>query len=100
VPKKEQIFRQLTFLDLYENKLSSIPSAFKKGKSLEILNLDGNLISEIPTNAFGNNTSLKKLFLNNLDPLSSVTDCAFCGLTGLKVGFFKKRNTILFRVFH
>jgi hypothetical protein len=45
-----------------------------------------NNITSIDENAFGKNPSLKQIYLEDLNELKVIGDCAFCGLTGLTVG--------------
>jgi Leucine-rich repeat (LRR) protein len=86
---KVENYRELDYLDLEYNELTSVQSTFHNTKSLRELHLSFNNITSIDENAFGKNPSLKELYLNNLDGLSVITDGAFCGLTRLEVRTLK-----------
>jgi Leucine-rich repeat (LRR) protein len=72
------------------NQLTSVPTTIRTTKLLRELYLSSNNITQINSNAFGNHQFLTELYLNNLDQLSVISDCAFCGLTGLNVSLVIK----------
>ena len=73
----------ITTLDLYNNKLTSLPSNVFAGlNSLTTLNLDHNKLSSLPPNVFAGLNSVTYLTLNN-NNLTSLHPNVFAGLTSL-----------------
>lgn len=84
----------MIYLDIRNNEFSSVPTALRNTKSLEILRLEYNDITHISANAFGNNPSLTELYLDNLDKLSVVDSCAFCGLKQMGTCSLNNNNNL------
>ena len=78
-------FRDLKDLALIDNPLTSIPKAINGVKNLLTLDLSSSPIVDIKTNEIAEDHLLQELFLFGMKNLTTVGDCAFCGLLNLKV---------------
>ncbi|XP_010753891.2 toll-like receptor 13 isoform X1 [Larimichthys crocea] len=76
--------KRLRYLTVDTNLLTKVPDDIKSLSSLEILNLDDNLISELDCDDFLNTTRLTELYLNT-NHISKLDSCVFEHLNHLKV---------------
>jgi hypothetical protein len=76
---------KLNKLSLIGNPLEKIPDAINKIKNLKFLDLSKTSITEMTDNSLNNDHSIQHLIMKNLEYLTMIDNCAFCGLKELKV---------------
>uniref|UniRef100_A0A914DV47 LRRCT domain-containing protein n=1 Tax=Acrobeloides nanus TaxID=290746 RepID=A0A914DV47_9BILA len=76
---------KLQRLSLRGNPFTKIPDAINKIKNLKILDLSETSITEMTENSLSNDHSIQHLIMQNLEYLTMIDNCAFCGLQELKV---------------
>jgi hypothetical protein len=79
--------RSLGYLSLAGNPLHSIPSAIASIRSLSMLDLSMTHLTQWKDSPMSQMPELRTLYLRNIRDLTEFGDCAFCGLTELRVSF-------------
>uniref|UniRef100_A0A914DYN4 LRRCT domain-containing protein n=1 Tax=Acrobeloides nanus TaxID=290746 RepID=A0A914DYN4_9BILA len=76
---------KLNKLSLRGNPFTKIPDVINKIEKLKILDLSGTRITEMTDNSLNNDHSIQHLIMQDLEYLTMIDNCAFCGLKELKI---------------
>uniref|UniRef100_A0A914DEA8 LRRCT domain-containing protein n=1 Tax=Acrobeloides nanus TaxID=290746 RepID=A0A914DEA8_9BILA len=76
---------KLQILSLRGNPFTRIPDVINRIKNLKVLDLSGTKITEMTDNSLNNDHSIQHLIMQDLEYLTMIDNCAFCGLQKLKI---------------